>query len=38
MEGLVADFVQFYRAIAKFLCLEQKLGTRLCLHLILRFS
>ena len=32
------DFVQFSRPSDKFLVLEDKLGTRLCVHSILRFS
>ena len=36
MESLIADFVQFSCVIAKFLILEHRLGTRLCLHSILR--
>ena len=38
MERLTGDFIQFFFAIAKILVLEQRLGTRLCLRSILRFS
>ena len=34
MESLIADFIQFSSAIAKFLFLQGRLGTRLCVHLI----
>ena len=37
IERLMADFVQFSNTITRFLFLEQRLGTRLCLSLILRF-
>ena len=36
MENLSADFVQFSWAIVKYLFLEERLDTMLCLHLILR--
>ena len=32
MESLIADFIQFSSAIAKFLFLQGRLGTRLCVH------
>ena len=34
MESLIADFIQFSSAIAKFLFLQGRLGTRLCVHSI----
>lgn len=37
IERLMADFVQFSNTITRFLFLEQRLGTRLCLSLILIF-
>ena len=33
MENLIADLIQFFSAIAKFLLLQGRLGTRLCVHL-----
>ena len=36
MENLSADFVQFSWAIVKYLFLEERLDTMLCLHSILR--
>ena len=38
MEGLVADFVQFSGAIVRFVIHVGRVGTRLCLFPILRFS
>ena len=38
MESLIANFVQFSCVNATFLFFEQRLGTRLCLRSILRFS
>ena len=38
MEGLIADFVKFSSAFAKFLVLGGRLGTRLYLRSILRIS
>ena len=35
MESLIADFIQFFSAIAKFLFLQGRLGTRLCVRSIL---
>ena len=32
MESLIADFSQFSSAIGKFLFLQGRLGTRLCVH------
>ena len=37
MESLIADFVQFSSSPIKFPFLEGRLGTKMCLHLILRF-
>ena len=37
MESLIADLVQFSYVIAKFLFLDRRLGTRLCLYSNLRF-
>ena len=37
MESLIADFIQFFSAIARFLFLQERLGTRLCVHSISRF-
>ena len=34
MESLIADFIQFSGAVAKFLFLQGRLGTRLCVHSI----
>ena len=34
MESLIADFIQFFSAIAIFLFLQGRLGTRLCVHCI----
>ena len=34
MESLIADFIQFSTAITKFLFLQGRLGTRLCVHSI----
>ena len=34
MESLMTDFIQFSGAIAKFLFLRGRLGTRLCVHSI----
>ena len=34
MESLTANFIQFSSAIAKFLFLQGRLGTRLCVHSI----
>ena len=33
-ESLVADFIQFSGATAKFLFLQRRFGTRLCVHSI----
>ena len=35
MESLIADFIHISGAIAKFLFLLGRLGTRLCVHSIL---
>ena len=32
LESLIASFIQFSRPIAKFLFLQGRLGTRLCVH------
>ena len=34
MQSLIADFIQFSRAIVKFLFLQGRLSTRLCVHSI----
>ena len=34
MESLITDFIQFFIAIAKYLFLQERLGTRLCVHSI----
>ena len=34
MESLIPDFIRFSSAITKFSYLLQRLGTRLCVHLI----
>ena len=38
MKNLIADFVQFYSAIADLFVSVDKLGIRLGLHSVLRFS
>ena len=38
MKSVIADFVQFFRAIAKLLFSEQRLGSKLCQRSVLRFS
>ena len=38
LKELTADLVQFCSAIVSFLFVEGRLGTRLCMYLILRFS
>ena len=38
MESLIANFVQLSCAITKSLFLEPRLGIRLCLYSILKFS
>ena len=37
MESLIADFIQFFSAIAKFLFMQGRLGTRLCVYSTSRF-
>ena len=37
LESLIASFIQFSRPIAKFLFLQGRLGTRLCVHSTLWF-
>ena len=37
MEILIADFIQFSSTIVDFLFLQQRLGTRLCVHSVLMF-
>ena len=34
MESLIADFIQFFIAFARFFFLQGRLGTRLCVHSI----
>ena len=34
MESLIADFIQFFGATAKFLLMQGRLGTRLYVHSI----
>ena len=38
MESLIAEFIQFSGAIAKFLFRQGSLGTRLCVHSIWWFN
>ena len=38
MESLIANFVQFVSAIAKFLLLEGRRGTRLYFYAVLKLS
>ena len=35
MESLIADFIQLSSTFAKFLFLQRRLGTKLCVHSIL---
>ena len=37
MESLIADFVQYFSVIAKFLFMQGRLGNRLCVSSISRF-
>ena len=38
LKGLIDDFVEFSSVITKLLFLEGRLGSRLCLHSMLKFS